>query len=509
MTAGNTHFHNPVLRYGFAIVIVAASMFLRFALTGLMRGEGYQYVTVFPAIIIVAIFAGMGPAVLCAALAAPLAEYYFTPALEFADIPAISIVVMTGFLAGALAQRLHNALAQKDRESQALSESERRFRKTFENASVGITHVDLNGNWILVNDKFCKMLGYSKETLIDTEFSVVTHPDDVMHDWETFRRLMNGEVESYIIEKRYIHKTGGIVWASLYRSLVRDQEGRPLYSATVVVDITARKLAEEEAAKLQHNIEEKNKELESIIGIVSHDLRAPLVNVRGFANEIRKDCVRAKSTLDNTPSCETALEKIAPVFEASVPESVGFIESSAAAMNNLVNSLVEVARAGLAVVKPEALDMNEIIGKVADSIKFKFKEADVSYDIDANLPACFGDRIQVTQVFTNLLDNAAKYLDQTRQGEICLSGRVQGGNAIYSVADNGIGIAPEDQEKLFNVYTQLHEKAAGGVGMGLATVKRLLDRNGGRIWILSEKDRGSTFFITLPLPPPIPDKNNP
>ena len=101
------------------------------------------------------------------------------------------------------------------------------------------------GNWLFVNDKFCEMVGYSRQALADTEYSVITHPDDVLQDWELYQKLVEGQLESYTVEKRYIHKNGQAIWTSIYRALQRDQYKKPLYSITVAVDITQRKQAEE------------------------------------------------------------------------------------------------------------------------------------------------------------------------------------------------------------------------------------------------------------------------
>ena len=463
-----------------------------------LLGPGYQYVTVFPLIVVVAILAGRGPAILHAVIGGILTTYLFSTELNFTAFSGTLIVILTGFLAGSLTQRLHDSVTQNQQRIEALAKSEQRFRGTFENAAVGITHLDLNGNWLEVNQKFCEMVGYTRDAMIGTEFTILTHPDDMQADRQRFKDLIAGKAGSYFLEKRYMRKDGSLIWVELYRTLQRNEAGVPIYSISIVIDITKRKKAQEELLAFKNKLEEKNKELESVIGIVSHDLRSPLVNVKGFASEIKRDCVLAVSTLKNETSCEKALSRLAPVFEESIPESVKFIDSSAQSMNNLVDSLVQVTRAGLAAIKPEQLDMNEIMRNVFSSIEFKLKQSNVSYDKDYNLPPCYGDKTQITQIFTNLLDNAVKYLDPDRPGKISVSGRIQGQNSLYWVADNGIGIAPQDQKKIFDIYQQLHEKAAGGLGMGLNTVKRMVDRNNGKIWLNSEKGKGSTFYILLP-----------
>lgn len=252
----------------------------------------------------------------------------------------------------------------------------------------------------------------------------------------------------------------------------------------------------DELLRLKSMLETKNKELESIIGIVSHDLRAPIVNIQGFGSEMGADC-KTLQTLFSGIMDEDAEKDIRRILENNLPESLHYIQTSAEAMNNLVVTLIEVARAGLSPTKPEKLDMNELMAEIFKNLKMKFREAHVAYDF-RQLPDCFADRTQVTQIFTNLLDNAVKYLDPARPGQICVEGALQAGGSLYWVSDNGIGISPQDQQIIFEPYYQLKEKAAGGMGLGLATVKKMVDRNNGTIWVLSEKDKGSTFYVALP-----------
>jgi signal transduction histidine kinase len=250
--------------------------------------------------------------------------------------------------------------------------------------------------------------------------------------------------------------------------------------------------------KLNDKLDAKTKDLEAVITVVSHDLRAPLMNVRGFSKEIEKDCQTIRKLLSSFSVPEEAKNQLLRVFEQSIPESLNFIQTSAEMMNNIARSLVEVARAGLAVVKPERLDMNEILPKITAALEFKFKEAGAKVTFEP-LPPCTADRQQVTQIVTNLIDNAVKYLDPSRQGRIKIWGKVEDERVVYCVEDNGIGIAPEHQEKVFEIFSRLGEKATGGEGIGLAMVKRMAERNEGSIRVESEKGKGSRFFVSLPV----------
>ncbi len=145
---------------------------------------------------------------------------------------------------GELVSLFDDVTEQKQAE-QALKESEARFRGTFDNAAVGIAHVDFDGSWLRVNDRLCQIVGYDRDELLGHTFQEITHPDDLQSDLEQFGLLMRGEITSYSMEKRYLHKTGHIIWINLTTALQRDAAGRPLYCISVVEDISRRKHAEQ------------------------------------------------------------------------------------------------------------------------------------------------------------------------------------------------------------------------------------------------------------------------
>jgi PAS domain S-box-containing protein len=268
-------------------------------------------------------------------------------------------------------------------------------------------------------------------------------------------------------------------------------------------DITKRKrnelLVEQSQRKLvalKDQLESKNKEMEAIICAVSHDLRSPLVSIQGFSQEIQFSLENAGRVLSALPLNHADVQTADRILNTEIPEFLRYIRTSATAMDQLVKSLVKVARVGMAELDPEWLDMDELISNVAGSLGFELKEADIKLELEP-LADCYADRQQVTQIFSNLVDNAVKYRHPDRQGRIRISGRAEQGLICYCVDDNGIGIPPEHQKRVFNLFDRVGQQGKGE-GIGLAIVKRMAERNGGSVRVESEPGKGTCFSVCLP-----------
>jgi len=384
-------------------------------------------------------------------------------------------------------------ITERRKAEKSLAESEERLRKALMIETVGVLFFDTEGRFLDANDAFLRMIGYDRETLKQGQLNSaqVTLPEWMPMTLRAFQEVKEtGRLSPY--EKQLVRPDGTLWWGLFAGTRLGENE-----AVEFVIDITERKRAEEDLLRYKNRLESKNREMESIIGIVSHDLRAPLVNIQGFSHEIEADCRVLDTMLKRVPVEQEVEQQLDRLLHHNIPESLQYVQTSAGAMNRLVVTLVEVARAGMTPTRLESIDMNALMDEIVDNLTIKFKEADVAYTIEP-LPDCYADRTQVTQIFTNLLDNAIKYLSPDRRGAICVRGATQAHGVLYEVCDNGIGISPEEQEKIFEPYYQLKEKAAGGVGMGLATVKKLVERNNGSIWVLSEKGRYSSFYVALP-----------
>ncbi len=271
--------------------------------------------------------------------------------------------------------------------------------------------------------------------------------------------------------------------------------------------------AEAEQQRLLEELADKNHELEQVIYVTSHDLRSPLVNLQGFSQELGyslNELGNLVKTLEAAPP--TTKEKFSAAL-ADIFDSLKYIQSSTVKMDALLSGLLKLSRVSRMDSTFEMIDMNRLLSEIANGFEFQVKAARVKLQV-GNLPSCFGNELQVNQVFSNLLNNALKYLAPQRAGEIKITGEEIKGNrnhprVIYRVEDNGIGISPEYHKKIFEIFSRLNPDDTEGEGLGLTIVNKIIARHHGKVWVESEPGKGSKFFISLPtLPIPISNTTN-
>jgi PAS domain S-box-containing protein len=255
--------------------------------------------------------------------------------------------------------------------------------------------------------------------------------------------------------------------------------------------------AEAKLADVARALAEKNKELETIVYVASHDLRSPLVNIQGFSKELSRACETVRSRISDNPATGLNTAELDVLLGQDIPEAIEFILAGVKKIDTLLTGFLRFSRLGRAALKPERVNMNALLGSILQTMDFQIKQSGARFHVEA-LPHCVGDRIQLSQVFSNLLDNALKYLDPSRPGKVVVSGAAEGGRSIYAVRDNGMGIAPEHQGKIFEIFHRLNPSANEGEGLGLSIAQRILERHDGRIWVESVPNEGSTFHVSLP-----------
>jgi signal transduction histidine kinase len=260
------------------------------------------------------------------------------------------------------------------------------------------------------------------------------------------------------------------------------------------------------------DLREANNEIQRFAYIVSHDLRSPLVNIMGFTSELeelRDDIFRRIATLGRGAASaplvpadggdvEAILDGEDKQLSQDFGEALGFIKSSIAKMDRLITAILNLTREGRREFQPVKIETRELIEAIVATVAHQASEAKAQIRIEP-LPDIVSDRLAIEQIFSNLIDNALKYLKPGVPGDITVRGRTKLGFAIFEVADNGRGIDPKDHQRIFDLFRRAGTQDRPGQGIGLAHVRALVRRLGGTMSVASELHNGSTFTITLPL----------
>jgi len=379
---------------------------------------------------------------------------------------------------------------------QALRAERDRAQRYLDVAEVILVAINDREEVTLINQKGCRVLGCTEQEIVGQKWFDTFVPASLREEVKVvFGRLVRGEltpIEYY--ENPIVTKWGEERLVAWHNALLTDETGRIVGTLSSGVDITESRKAEEERERLSRELEQKNKDLEMILRTIGHDLRTPLLNIQGFANRM------ARWWKQPQPAGEAAVGGHRPESREAVEQSIEVIRKSAARMDSLLARLLEFARLGRSKHEPTELEMNDLLTEIATSMAYQLNEADASLLID-ELPACLAEDEQVSHIFANLIDNALKYRSPDRRCLIQVSGQIDGGEAVYCVQDNGIGIAPEHQEKVFQMSYRVQPGLNEGSGMGLAITRHLVERLGGRVWVESELGVGSRFFVALPASP--------
>jgi len=373
------------------------------------------------------------------------------------------------------------------------------FEALFHNAPEAVVLAENDGRIRRINEEFTRIFGWSNQE-VKGKFveDIIARGDHRSSAREITLKAAKGEIES--IEAVRFHKDGTEIPVSIIGSPIFIGEGQVGVYA-IYRDIREWNRASKERESLNAELRSKNDELQQVVYVTSHDLRSPLVNIKGFGQELEKSMGTLVGLLGEATIPEENKHMINILMRDEIPEALGYINSSIEKIESLLNGLLRISRLGTEVIDIQELDMNSLVTKVAENFEYRLTNKEIRLDI-GELPMCMGDQNKVDQVFSNLLDNAVKYLDPIRPGEIRITGKQDDGRVLFSVSDNGIGIPTEHQEKIFQLFHRIDKISIEGEGLGLTVVRKILERNGGKIWVESEPGAGSTFFVSLPPSPP-------
>jgi signal transduction histidine kinase len=265
-------------------------------------------------------------------------------------------------------------------------------------------------------------------------------------------------------------------------------------------DELERRVRDRTAALAAANTElaSKNEEVEAFVYIVSHDLRAPLVNLQGFAKELQLSFGELSEKLRDAPLPANLRRDVEAILEDGMAGALRFISASTSKFERLIEALLRLSRHGREKYRAELVDVGAVVEVTLASLRQSIAASGATVSVSESLPNALGDATAIGQVFSNLIENALNYLRPGTPGVIEIGGETSDSVAHYWVRDNGVGIAAAAQPRLFQVFQRFHPHMAPGEGMGLAIVKRVIERHGGQVRARSKEGAGTTFHVTLP-----------
>ncbi len=382
--------------------------------------------------------------------------------------------------------------------TQELRESEQKFRTLVENSSVGIYMMDAHENCLFVNRKWLEITGLSFEEALNATWKKGL----LKEDQERIARNWSKSVQSlgaWHYEYCFGNANGKVVWISGSTAAFTSETGEIQGYIGTNIDITDRKLAEAERERLLTELARKNKELEGLVYIASHDLRSPLVNIQGFSQNLGKYVNQMANALQKTDTLADLQAALLPIVTDKIPRALKFIEAGSLKMDSVIDGLLRLSRIGRVQLQLAPIEMEAFIQSVLNAAAFQVEKMNARIIVEKPLASCAGDKNQLSQVFSNLLDNALKYHDPERPLTITFSSKKSAQHITYTVTDTGLGLAPESQEKIWELFYRQETNRIPGEGLGLPMARRIVERHNGRIWVESQLGQGSQFYVELPV----------
>ncbi|MFA6014940.1 MAG: ATP-binding protein [Gallionellaceae bacterium] len=385
---------------------------------------------------------------------------------------------------------LEELAKQFDQRAEALREGEERLQLATRAADIGVWDWDIVNNQLKWDECMYRLYRTQPEDF-SSDYDAwmrCVHPDDAKMVNDTIQAALRGENE-YRQEFRIIWPDSSVRVIQTASKTFRDPKGTPLRMIGTNIDITERKQEEEEIRQLNQALEQRvsertaqleaaNKELEAFSYSVSHDLRTPLRAIAGFSRILLEDY---ENKLDSEGK-----------------RLLNVVCDNTYRMGQLIDDILNFSRTGRLELNLTGIDMEQLAREVYAELQLSVATDKLQLEIDT-IPSAQGDRAMMHQVFANLLSNAIKFSRNSQPPRIRVGAYVEGNEAIYFVQDNGIGFDMQYVDKLFGVFQRLHSVTEfEGTGIGLAIVKRIITRHGGRVWAEGKVSEGTTIYFALP-----------
>ncbi len=389
-------------------------------------------------------------------------------------------------------ERLKEELIRRELSEAIMRESEEKYRLIAENTSDGITIFNADHQITYSSAASQRQLGYTEndaKTRTAESIYALIHPDDRDSVFNNIFEAIKEKKQGLVYTYRVKHASGHYIWREDNASFKYDNKGSYTGSYVICRDITERKNAEQELLKLNAELEhrvlqrtkdlvEANHELESFNYSVSHDLRAPVRAIDGFTSML--------------------MEQYENVFDDEAKRLMITIRKSTKKIDQLINGLLSISRLGKQELKYELVNMHLIAASIIQEESQKVQHLNVSFNVE-ELPSIQCDMVLIRQVWYNLISNAVKYSSKVVHPRIAIGSIDEGDTIQYFVRDNGAGFNQQYSNKLFGIFQRLHMNSEfEGIGIGLSTVKRIIQRFGGTVSAEGEEKKGATFRFSLP-----------
>ncbi len=372
------------------------------------------------------------------------------------------------------------AIDISDRKSaeEALKYNLKRFNDVTNAAGEFVWETDNNMNFSFCTNKIEEVLGYYKNELIGKGFKDILFLDDKGKFCEKLDYYTGSKQEFQKLQARFVDKDGNIIWLNISGTPIYNEYNDITGYRGTGLDITTEKNLETEREELIESLELKNAEMERFTYTVSHDLRSPLITIKGFIGMLAKDIENNKL--------------------ARVQDDIKRISGAADKMQNLLEDLLELSRVGRVINPPELIDLPNLINEIKESLSSSISQSNAAIIFDEKLPPIWGDKLGIKEVFQNIIENAVKFRKEGEQPQISINYISERLVNTYIIKDNGIGIEKEYLDKVFGLFEKLNQNAEG-TGVGLAIVKRVIEIHKGKIFAISEGlGKGTEFYISLP-----------
>jgi PAS domain S-box-containing protein len=378
-------------------------------------------------------------------------------------------------------QSLQEEISERRRVEEALRESEEKYRTILENIEDGYYESDLVGNLTFFNDSICRIWQYPREELLSLNNRQYMDQENARKAFQAYNKVYRTGEPGKVCDYEIIRRDGTRRCIEASVSLRKDSSGKPIGFRGIIRDVTERKEAEEALKVKTEELARSNRDLEQFAYVASHDLQEPLRMVTSYVQLLAQ---RYNGKLDS-----------------DADEFISFATDGASRMRKLINDLLTYSRVKTQGKALEPTDCETVLNESLDNLKMAIEEnsALVTHD---SLPTVMADNPQLVELFQNLIGNAIKFRGN-EPPRIHVSAGRNGSGWIFSVRDNGIGIAPEYSKRIFIIFQRLHNREKyAGTGIGLAICQKIVERHGGRIWVESEVGKGTTFYFTLPASKP-------